>query len=86
MFSSIHYLVTDKVPRTTGRELHVAFKLAYVDVFITKLRRQQAEATQDYKSSNVRNIGQGEPRHKKYQVLSHGCVKLMAVQVNKLPL
>jgi hypothetical protein len=33
---------------------------------MTKLSRQQAEVIQNHKNENVRNIGQGEARHRKY--------------------
>jgi hypothetical protein len=65
----------NKVFRTTGnfamrtpvRDLHVAFKISYVYDFITKLCRQQAEVIQNHHNPNVRNIGQGEGQHRKYE-------------------
>jgi hypothetical protein len=48
----------------------MAFKLPYIYDYITKLCRQQAEVIQNHE--NVRNIGQGEPRHKKYKRLKLG--------------
>jgi hypothetical protein len=67
----------NKVLRTTGnfprrtpvRDLHMALKLSCVYDYITKLRRQQA---QNYENANVRNIGQGEARHRKYKRLKLG--------------
>jgi hypothetical protein len=52
--------------------LHIAFKLPYVYDFVTKLYRQQAEVIQNHENENVRNIGQGEPRHRKYKTLKLG--------------
>jgi hypothetical protein len=46
----------------------IAFKLPYIYDYITKLCRQQAEVIQNH----VRNIGQGEPRHRKYKRLKLG--------------
>jgi hypothetical protein len=34
--------------------------------------KQQAEVIQNHENENVRNIGQGEPRHRKYKRLKHG--------------
>jgi hypothetical protein len=39
---------------------------------ITKLCRQQAEVIQNHENENVRNIGQGESRHRKYKWLKLG--------------
>jgi hypothetical protein len=60
-------------PRLTSvRELHVAFEIPYIYDFITKLFRQQAEIIQNHENENVRNIGQGEARHRKYKSLKLG--------------
>jgi hypothetical protein len=45
-------------------DLHMAFKLPYLNDYITKLYRQQAEVIQNRENENVRNIGQGEGRQK----------------------
>jgi hypothetical protein len=58
--------------RTTVRELHVAFNIPYVYDFITKLCRQQAEVILNHNNENVRNIGQGKARHRKYKRLKLG--------------
>jgi hypothetical protein len=58
--------------RTTVRELHMAFKIPYVYDYITKLCRQQAEVIQNRDNENVRNIGQGEPRQRKFKKLKLG--------------
>jgi hypothetical protein len=52
--------------------LHLAFKIPCVYDFITKLCRQQAEVMQNHANPNVRNIGQGEPQHRKYKMLKLG--------------
>jgi hypothetical protein len=57
---------------TTVCDLHVSFKIPYVYDYITKLCRQQAEVIQNYDKENVRNIGQGEARHRKYKRLKLG--------------
>jgi hypothetical protein len=69
--------------RTPVRDLHMALKLPYIYDYITKLCRQQAEVIQNHENANVRNIGQGEPRHKKYKTAT---VKHTTVQVTRLPL
>jgi hypothetical protein len=50
----------------------MAFKLPYKYDYITKLCRQQAEDIQNHENANVCNIGQGEPRHRKYKRLKLG--------------
>jgi hypothetical protein len=50
----------------------VAFQITYVYDFITKLCRQQAEVIQNHVNPNVRNIGQGETQHRKYNMLKLG--------------
>jgi hypothetical protein len=49
----------------------MAFKIPYVYDYITKLCRQQAEVIQNH-NENVRNIGQGEARHRKHKRLKLG--------------
>jgi hypothetical protein len=58
--------------RTPVRELHKAFSIPYVYDYMTKLSRQQAEVIQNHENTNVRNIGQGEARHRKYKRLKLG--------------
>jgi hypothetical protein len=58
--------------RTPVRDLHVAFKIPHVYDYITKLCRQQTEVIQNHDNENVRNIGQGEARHRKYKRLKLG--------------
>jgi hypothetical protein len=58
--------------RTSVRELHVAFKIPYIYDYIMKLCRQQAEVVQNRDNENVRNIGQGKARHRKYKRLKLG--------------
>jgi hypothetical protein len=55
--------------RTSVRELHKAFNIPYVYYYITKLSRQQAEVFQNHENANVRNIGHGEARHRKFKRL-----------------
>jgi hypothetical protein len=57
---------------TTVRDLHMAFQIPFVYNYITKLCRQQSEVIQNYVNENVRNIGQGEARHRKYKRLKLG--------------
>jgi hypothetical protein len=49
---------------TSGRELHVAFKVPYVYVYITELCRTQAEVILNNVNPNVRGIAQGEAMHR----------------------
>jgi hypothetical protein len=70
----------NKVLRTTGnilrrtptRDLHMAFKIPYLNDFVTKLRREQATVILNNENVNIRNIGQGEDRHRKYKMLRVG--------------
>jgi hypothetical protein len=63
------------VLRTTGNfprrtlvcEMHMAFHLLYVCDYMTKVCRQQAEVILIHDNENVRYIGQGEARHRKYK-------------------
>jgi hypothetical protein len=58
--------------RTPVRELHTAFNIPYVYDFITKLCRQQTEVILNRDNKNVRNIGRGEARHRKYKRIKLG--------------
>jgi hypothetical protein len=52
-------------PRCTlVRDLHTAFNLPYVYVYITKLFRQQAEVIQNNETEHICSTGQGETRQK----------------------
>jgi hypothetical protein len=70
----------NKILRTIGklpwhtpvRDLHMAFQIPYVYDYITKSCRQQAEDIQNHENENVRYIGQGEARHRKYKRLKLG--------------
>jgi hypothetical protein len=55
--------------RTPVRDLHLAFKIPYVCDYVTKLCRRQAV---NHENPNVRAIGQGEHRHRKYKRLKLG--------------
>jgi hypothetical protein len=72
--------------RTPDRELHKAFGITYIYNYITELSRQQAEVTQNHENVNVRNIGQGEARHRKYKGLNLVAVRHTTVQMTRLPL
>jgi hypothetical protein len=52
--------------------LHKAFIIPYTYDYITKLYKKQAKIIQNHGNANVRNIGQGEPRHRKYKRLKLG--------------
>jgi hypothetical protein len=58
--------------RTPVHDLHKAFVIPYIYVYVTKLSRQQAEVIQNHENANVRNIGQGEARHRKCKRLKLG--------------
>jgi hypothetical protein len=63
----------DNLPRRTlARDMHVAFQIAYVYYYITKLCRRQAEIIHNYENENVRNIGQDEIPHRKHKRLKLG--------------
>jgi hypothetical protein len=62
----------------------MAFKIPYIYDCITKLCKQQAEVVQNYENANVRNIGQGEPRDRKYKDLTLAAAKRTTVQVTRL--
>jgi hypothetical protein len=55
--------------RTPVRELHMAYQVPYIYDYITKLCRQHAEVIQNHENANVRDIGKGEARHRKYKRL-----------------
>jgi hypothetical protein len=65
----------NKVLRTIGnfprctpvRDLHMAFKLPYLYDYVTKLCMRQADVIKNNENTNVRNIGQGEARQRKYK-------------------
>jgi hypothetical protein len=56
--------------RTSVRDMNTTFHIPYVYDYITKSCRQQAEVIQNHE--NVRCIGQGEARHRKYKRLKLG--------------
>jgi hypothetical protein len=69
-----------KVLSTTGNfprcisvhDTHKAFHIMYVYDYITKSCRQQAEDIQNHENENVRYIGSGKARHRKYKRLKLG--------------
>jgi hypothetical protein len=58
--------------RTPVRDLLLAFQIPYVYDYITKLCRRQFEVIQNHDNEDVRIIGQGEARHRKYKKLKLG--------------
>jgi hypothetical protein len=50
----------------------MASQIPYIYDYTMKLRRQQAEVTQNHENTNVRDIGKGEDRHRKYKRLKSG--------------
>jgi hypothetical protein len=65
-------LTTGNFPRRAPvRDLHMAFKLPCTYAYKI-LCRQQVEVIQNHENENVHNIGQGEPRHRKYRRLKLG--------------
>jgi hypothetical protein len=58
--------------RTSVRDMHKSFHMPYVYDYIRKSCRQQAEVIQNHENDNVRYIGQGEARHRKYKWLKLG--------------
>jgi hypothetical protein len=61
--------------RTSVRELHLAFKILYVYDYVTKLCKKQAELILNHANPNVRDIGQGEARDRKYKKFKLGGCK-----------
>jgi hypothetical protein len=62
--------ITGKPPRSTPiRDMNMASQIPCVYDYITKLCRQQAQVIPNYENTHVRNIGQGEARHRKYKSL-----------------
>jgi hypothetical protein len=62
-----------KFPRCTPvRELHMAFEVPCIYDYVPKLCRQHAEVIQNYENGNVRDIGKGEARPRKYKRLKLG--------------
>jgi hypothetical protein len=70
----------NKVLHTTGNfprhtpvcELHKTFNIPYIYDYITKSCRKEAKIIQNHGNANVCNIGQGEPRHRKFKRLKLG--------------
>jgi hypothetical protein len=57
---------------TSVCDLHTAFNLPYVYDYLTTLWRRQAEVIQNHENEHIRDIGQGEARHRKYKRLKLG--------------
>jgi hypothetical protein len=58
--------------RTPTHDLQMTFKIPYLYDFDTKLCRQQAIVILNHENMNVRNIGQGEARHREFKGLKFG--------------
>jgi hypothetical protein len=52
--------------------MHQVFHIEYVYDYITKSWRLHAGFIQNHENANVRYIGQGEARHRKYKRLKLG--------------
>jgi hypothetical protein len=52
--------------------MHEVFQIPYDYGYIIKSCRQQAEVIQNHENENLRYIGQGEARHRKYKRLKLG--------------
>jgi hypothetical protein len=50
----------------------MAFQVPYISDYKTKLCRQRAEVIQNHENANVRDIGKGEARHRKYKRIKLG--------------
>jgi hypothetical protein len=62
-----------KFPRfALVRQLHMVFQAPYIYDYIKKLCRQQTEVVHNHENANVRDIGKGDARHKKYKRLKLG--------------
>jgi hypothetical protein len=57
--------------RATARDVTVE-SVMYTRIYRVSQRKCQAEVIQNHDNENVRNIGQGEPRHTKYKRLKLG--------------
>jgi hypothetical protein len=70
----VFHATVNLVRWTPVRQLHVAFKVPYMYYYIPKLCRTQAEEIPKLVNPNVlvRDIGQGEARHRKYKGLRLG--------------
>jgi hypothetical protein len=53
-------------------------------VYDHKLCRQQAAVIQNHDNENVRNIGQGEARHRNYKMLKLAAVNIAVVALDTI--
>jgi hypothetical protein len=67
-----HHTIGEFPRNTPIRDMHISFQIPYVHDYITKLCSQQAQVIQHHENIHVRNIGQGEARHRKYNRLKLG--------------
>jgi hypothetical protein len=62
--------IIGKFPSSTPiRDMRMAFEIPYVYDYIRKLCRQQVQVIVNRENADVRNIGQGEARNRKYKSL-----------------
>jgi hypothetical protein len=53
--------------RTPNRDSNMAFEIPYLYDFVTRLSREQATDVLNHENVDIRNIGQGEARHRKHK-------------------
>jgi hypothetical protein len=70
--NKILHTIGNFLKRTSVRDMHKSFHMPYVYDYITKSCSQQAEVIQNHENENVRYIGQGKTRHRKYKRLKLG--------------
>jgi hypothetical protein len=68
---------------TTSSQFTHGFQTSVYD-YITKLCRKQAVVLQNHKNENIRNIGQGELRHRNCKRLKLGGGQATTVHVTRL--
>jgi hypothetical protein len=60
-------------PSKPAHKLHKAFSIPFIYYdYITKVSRHQSEVIQNHENAIVRNVGQGEVRHRKNKILKLG--------------
>jgi hypothetical protein len=69
--SKLQHMQNRVLRTTTFCEWHGAVNIPYIYDYMTKICRQQAQVIQNHENQNVRNIGQGESRHREYKRLKH---------------
>jgi hypothetical protein len=64
--------------------MHLAFRIPYMDDYVIKLCKQEAQVIQKHENVHIPNIGQGEARHRKDVGLILGCDRLCGLVVRVL--